>query len=87
MADPAEWFTNPEHEHMVGLDHSLADMIRVEFGINDVEVDCGVEGEKSFTYHFRIKNAPRNQWGFISSRATELLSSWTPYRFEVQCYV
>jgi hypothetical protein len=85
MSDPVEWFTNPEHETIMGLDAQLADILRSEFGIGDLEVDCGVEGKGPYTYHFRLKNVPRNQMGFVCNRAMDLLSSWTPYRYEVQC--
>lgn len=85
MSDPAEWFTNPEHDHIVGLDATLADILRVEFSDNGIEVDCGVEGKGPYTYHFRIMNVPRNQWGFVSSKAIGWLAAMTPYRFEVQC--
>lgn len=85
MSDPAEWYTNPEHEHILGLDNELAQMLRVEFTDSAIDVDCGVEGKGPFTYHFRIKNVQRNQRGFVCGRAIDLLSSWTPYRYEVQC--
>lgn len=85
--DNPEWFTNPEHAHIVGLDADLARDLSVWFSIIDLEVDCGVEGEKSYTYHFRIRNVPQNQHGFVLSRARDLLSAWTPYRFEVQCVI
>lgn len=85
--DPAEWFNNPEHAHIVGLDETLAEMLRVEFSDNAIEVDCGVEGTPGkYTYHFRIMHVSRNQWGFVINRVIDLLSSWTPYRFEVQCF-
>lgn len=87
MADPVEWFNNSEHEHMVGLDNTLAEVLREEFSDNGIDVDCGVEGSPGrYTYHFRIKNVPRNQWGFVCTKAMDWLSSMTPYRFEVQCF-
>jgi hypothetical protein len=85
MLDPPEWYTNPEHEHLIGIDHSLGVQLSQEFGIPGIEVDCGVEGSHSYSYHFRIMNVPRNQWGFVITRAIDLLSAWTPYRFEVRC--
>lgn len=83
--DPAEWFTNPEHEHMVGIDKELADRLRSFFRCNEIGVDCGVEGARSFTYHFRISNMPAGKEGQASDMARDLLGQWTPYRFEVQC--
>lgn len=83
--DPAEWFTNPEHGHMIGLDKDLTDRLRAFFQSSDIEVDCGVEGTRSYTYHFRIGNTPLGLEGQVADMARDLLGQWTPYRFEVQC--
>ncbi|HZK89983.1 MAG TPA: hypothetical protein VFC56_07555 [Stellaceae bacterium] len=85
MADQAEWFTNPEHAHIIGLDDQLASALRSAFEIAQLQVDCGVEGKGPYTYHFRISNVPADMHGHVSSRAMDLLSSWTAYRFEVYC--
>lgn len=85
MADDAEWFTNPEHAHVVGLDNQLASELRSDFGFAELTVDCGVEGKGSYTYHFRIRNVPPDMHNHVSTRAMDLLSSWTAYRFEVYC--
>jgi hypothetical protein len=86
--DPLEWFSNPEHEHMIGLDRSLKEAILARFGHDlpdPIFVDCGVEGSRSFTYHFRIFGVPDDMHGKISSFAMDELSRNTPYRFEVAC--
>lgn len=85
MSDRPEWFTNPEHAHIVGLDDQLAGELRVAFGVAALSVDCGVEGNGPYTYHFRIRNVPPAMHNPVSGRAMELLSSWTGYRFEVYC--
>jgi hypothetical protein len=85
MTDRPEWFTNPEHAHIVGLDDQLASELRTAFGIADIKVDCGVEGKGPYTYHFMIGNVPPGLHGHVSSQAMDLLSSWTGYRFEVHC--
>ncbi|HYM73296.1 MAG TPA: hypothetical protein VET89_09960 [Stellaceae bacterium] len=85
MADQAEWFKNPEHAHVVGLDAWLASELRSAFGISDLQVDCGVEGKGPYTYHFTISNVPADLHGQVSGQAMDLLSSRTGYRFEVHC--
>jgi hypothetical protein len=85
MADQAEWYTNPEHAHIVGLDDQLAIELRSVFGIAGLQVDCGVEGKGPYTYHFRLSNVPADMHNHVSTRAMDLLSSWTGYRFEVHC--
>ncbi len=85
--DPAEWFTNPEHVHIVGLDNQLSRELRMHFEIPDLDVDCGVEGKgPSYTYHFRISGVSADMHGHVCTRAIDLLSKWTPYRYEVQCW-
>jgi hypothetical protein len=86
MADQPDWHTNPEHAHVIGLDNQLAEALRTAFGIADIAVECGVEGTRPpYTYHFTISNVPPDMHGHAASRATDLLSSWTGYRFEVHC--
>jgi hypothetical protein len=85
MSDLPEWLTNPEHAHIIGLDNSLADALRAFFKHPDIQVDCGVEGKHSHTYHFRIRNVPADLHRSVWGHASDLLSEWTPYRFEVQC--
>lgn len=85
MSDPFEWFTNPEHEHIIGLDALIEDHLRIEFGIDKLQVDCGVEGKGPYTYHFRIRHVDSDLRGRVHDSATDMLSAWTPYRFEVQC--
>jgi hypothetical protein len=85
MADQPEWFTNPEHAHVVGLDDQLATELRARLGIADLAVECGVEGKGPYTYHFMIGNVPPSLHGHVASLADDLLSSWTGYRFEVHC--
>jgi hypothetical protein len=85
MSDRPEWFTSPEHAHIVGVDDQLAGVLRAEFGIPGLKVDCGVEGTRSYTYHFRIYNVPADLRPHVSTRAMDLLSSYTGYRFEVYC--
>lgn len=83
--DPIEWYENPEHEHMAGIDHELADKIIDQFGISPVFVECGVEGARSFSYHFRILGIPDFQHGAVAAFVSDFLSRVTPFRFEVQC--
>lgn len=85
MADDPEWFTNPEHAHIVGLDKQLEGELRSEFLILELSVDCGIEGRGPYIYHFRISRVPADMHSHVASRATDLLSSWTAYRFEVYC--
>jgi hypothetical protein len=85
MADQPDWFTNPEHMHIIGLDRQLETELRSDFLIAALEVDCGVEGKSSFVYHFRISNVPVAMHGSVAGRAMDLLAEWTPYRFEVSC--
>jgi len=85
MADRPEWFTNPEHAHIIGLDKQLETELRSDFLIVALEVDCGVEGKGPYVYHFRISHAPVDMHGRIAGRAVDLLADWTPYRFEVYC--
>jgi hypothetical protein len=83
--DPKEWFTNPEHDHVVDLDIQLANRLRSELHLLDIEIDCGVEGKGPYTYHFRIRNVADNLRGHVVTRAIDILSAWTPYRYEVTC--
>ena len=85
MADNPDWFTNPEHAHVVGLDDQLATALRVDFGDGDITVECGVEGRGPYTYHFIISNVAPDMHGHVVSRAIDLLSEWFSYRFEVRC--
>ena len=85
MRTKPEWFTNPEHAHVVGLDEQLMAKLRMEFADDDITVDCGVEGRGPFTYHFMIGNVAVEMHGHVTSRAIDLLSEWFSYRFEVCC--
>ncbi len=85
MTDQPDWFTNPEHAHIIGLDKQLETELRSDFLIVELAVDCGVEGKGPYVYHFRISNVPVDMHGHVSSRAMDLLSEWTAYRFEVYC--
>lgn len=85
MSDIPEWFTCPEHAHIIGIDNSLAALLREKLGIADINVDCGVEGERSYTYHFRLRNIPAELRARACTMASDFLSSCTPYRFETQC--
>jgi hypothetical protein len=85
MTDNPEWFKSPEHAHVVGLDNDLAQVLRQKLGIAEIDVDCGVEGDRSYTYHFRLQNVPAELHGHACALALDYLSSCTPYRFETQC--
>ena len=84
MDDP-NWFLSPEHAHIVGVDDRLAEELRSYFGLPNINVDCGVEGTRSYTYHFRISGVDLGFHGRVCDRARDLLAEWTPYRCEVEC--